>query len=420
MILKVGAQMKEEILVKLKMRKSYKSILSIIGLLIVLFIVIGVMYLFYDKVLASSIEANGVLSINYVDSKKFNVKDREEIKFSVTNESENITYFYITFNDVNGNGEYIIKHNNENILEGVLNSSDQIKSDYISLDAKETKDYVMEIKGDNKVEGKISVESTKETVVTFADTIIENNNVSSPLTKVGSEAATTDEGLIKSSDDIGISYYFRGNVQNNYVEFANMLWRIVRINGDGTIRLILNDVLEDIGNYYTEDDASFDFRSVNMNKYLNDWLNENLSDDLSYIASTKYCNDIVKDDNNDYMAYIRIMTNKIPTLNCLGESFNTNIGLLTIDEYVLAGAIPFESNNDFYLYNSNIKDPWYTMSGAKGDDKEIYMFMANTNGGILTNIEGKLYRKVRPVINIIRNVEVAGDGTINNPYTIIK
>ena len=42
-------------------------------------------------------------------------------------------------------------------------------------------------------------------------------------------------------DDYGISYYFRGNVQNNFVSFANMCWRIVRITGDGSIKLALYD-----------------------------------------------------------------------------------------------------------------------------------------------------------------------------------
>ena len=50
--------------------------------------------------------------------------------------------------------------------------------------------------------------------------------------------ATTDEGIYSAQDDYGTSYYFRGAVENNYVKFANKYWRIIRINGDGTIRLI--------------------------------------------------------------------------------------------------------------------------------------------------------------------------------------
>ena len=46
------------------------------------------------------------------------------------------------------------------------------------------------------------------------------------------------KGIYKAEDDLGNSYYFRGTVDNNYVKFANFYWRIIRINGDGTIRMI--------------------------------------------------------------------------------------------------------------------------------------------------------------------------------------
>lgn len=46
------------------------------------------------------------------------------------------------------------------------------------------------------------------------------------------------KGIYATEDDLGISYYFRGAVENNYVKFANFYWRIIRINGDGTIRMI--------------------------------------------------------------------------------------------------------------------------------------------------------------------------------------
>ena len=49
---------------------------------------------------------------------------------------------------------------------------------------------------------------------------------------------SSDVGLYKASDDYGDSYYFRGNIDNNYVEFAGYVWRIIRINGDGSIRMI--------------------------------------------------------------------------------------------------------------------------------------------------------------------------------------
>ena len=49
---------------------------------------------------------------------------------------------------------------------------------------------------------------------------------------------TTNGYLCKAKDAYGDSYYYRGNVTNNYVKFADKYWRIVRINGDGTVRVI--------------------------------------------------------------------------------------------------------------------------------------------------------------------------------------
>ena len=53
-----------------------------------------------------------------------------------------------------------------------------------------------------------------------------------------SKTATTDEGLFMTEDDDGPSYYYRGAVKNNFVSFAGFMWRIIRQNGDGSIRMI--------------------------------------------------------------------------------------------------------------------------------------------------------------------------------------
>ena len=67
-----------------------------------------------------------------------------------------------------------------------------------------------------------------------------NANVSVAQTTPGSEVSADTEAVLASTqDDYGTSYYFRGAVENNYVEYANMCWRIVRITGDGSIKLVL-------------------------------------------------------------------------------------------------------------------------------------------------------------------------------------
>ncbi len=54
------------------------------------------------------------------------------------------------------------------------------------------------------------------------------------------EPATTDEGVFEMEDDYGTSYYYRGAVTNNYVKFAGFYWRIIRVNGDGSLRIMYN------------------------------------------------------------------------------------------------------------------------------------------------------------------------------------
>ena len=44
-----------------------------------------------------------------------------------------------------------------------------------------------------------------------------------------------------NTEDNKMTYYFRGAVENNYVSFAGFMWRIVRINEDGSVRLIKRD-----------------------------------------------------------------------------------------------------------------------------------------------------------------------------------
>ena len=60
--------------------------------------------------------------------------------------------------------------------------------------------------------------------------------------KILSSTRNTTEALLASTvDDYGTSYYFRGAVKNNYVQFANKCWRIVRVTGDGAVKLILHN-----------------------------------------------------------------------------------------------------------------------------------------------------------------------------------
>ena len=98
-------------------------------------------------------------------------------------------------------------------------------------------------------EGSVVVSAVAETKLppwdnpedgTLLAAIKRDNIVTTPTTTPGSDTSSSTEAVLASTeDDYGTSYYFRGAVTNNFVEYANMCWRIVRVTGDGSIKLVL-------------------------------------------------------------------------------------------------------------------------------------------------------------------------------------
>ena len=188
------------------------------------------------------------------------------------------------------------------------------------------------------------------TVINLAETILAKNEVRAPITTPGAAISTASEALLASTeDDYGTSYYFRGAVKNNYVEFANKCWRIVRVSGDGSVKLILHndnptgaanpcdaannsasaafarysgETYKSAFNEKTDDNAYLGFMygaagatdyastHANTNKStiltnLETWYNNNISDYADKIADTVWCNDktIVKDTTYNPSSY---------------------------------------------------------------------------------------------------------------------
>ena len=97
----------------------------------------------------------------------------------------------------------------------------------------EVEDTYCKDNGFNRLSDCLLVMNNHEVSVETAKT-----NINAKGTPDFSKTATTDEGLFMSEDDEGASYYYRGAIKNNYVSFAGYTWRIIRRNGDGSIRMI--------------------------------------------------------------------------------------------------------------------------------------------------------------------------------------
>lgn len=404
------------------MRLVYKRSLTFIALLIIVIACIGIGYLFYDKVIHPETDVAVIdeLSVNYLDGSS--VISDGQYRFSVTNNGNTDVNYRITLTDIKGMSEdvtYILTSSNANITseEKHLEDGQNIVLDNILIGATDTQNFTLKVTNNTSTTFKINIDKTQDVEEYFYMTLLNQNEIKEASTLVGEEISTEDEGLISSSDDDGTTYYFRGNTINNYVSFAGLTWRIVRINGDGTVRLVLNDTAETLANYNTENEDYETFNQTDLFTSLTTYYDSTLSSYDKYIANTRFCSESGKTENT-YNAYTRIVTDKIPTFNCLGERYTSKIGLLSVDEIVFAGALYGKENTDYYLYNEEIENLWWTSSLSKSDNDYFYPFLVNEKGELVDNINGSLYRNFRPVISLNRNVIVTGSGTIDNPYTV--
>ena len=155
----------------------------------------------------------------------------------------------------------------------------------------------------------------KDVIVTSANTATTNSDTTrttmgTTVTEFTSVSGENEHVLNNAPDDYGTSYYFRGNVKDNYVTFANKTWRIVRINGDGSVRLVLdssagtsafNSSSNDnayIGYMYgTVGSTTYDATHKNINdstikQKVDKWYEDNLKTNYAnYLSDTLFCND---------------------------------------------------------------------------------------------------------------------------------
>ncbi len=409
------------------MRAKYKRTLFFIGVLIVMCGFVGVAYLFYDKVLSPETDVVVVeeLSVNFIDG--FKVNREGAFNFSVTNNGDKDIYYEIRYNELLGyqhNIKYSLVSQDAsiNISNATIDKDNNNLAVGILIPSRATQSFTFNVSGNTIASFNIEIRKVMDTDKYFYTTILSNNKVKkSSVTKVGEEIAETDEGLIEDIDDLGLTYYFRGNVQNNYVKIAESLWRIIRINGDGTVKLVLDENVSELANYHSDIENFESLKDASISTYLANYYESNLTEYDDYIINYKYCIETESISNTNeklYNGYTRLVTNKIPTFNCLGSLHSSKIGLLTADEVIYAGANFEKENKSYYLYNSKIENVWWTSSLAKASATVFYPFSVNSNGKVEYATSGMLYRNLRPTINLIRKTVVSGNGTKDNPYEI--
>ncbi len=291
-----------------------------------------------------------------------------------------------------------------------------------------------------------------------------------------SKVATTDEGIYSAEDDYGTSYYFRGAVTNNYVKFAGTYWRIIRINGDGTIRMVYDGTSKHKNGESSEDrqlaskskfntnyndnayvgfmygntgqsgDNAYTNTHANTNsstikRVLDTWYGKISEENQGYIADSIFCGDrTVYNDTDDYTGdgtgttktsygRYRLKSNKSPQLICpnkndkytvsdteKGNKALTNpVGLITADEVAMAGGVYNTTNTSYYLYTG--QDYW-TMSPSSFNGFSANVFGVYSNGALGGCTVSNSYR-VRPVINLKSDITFSdGNGSYDTPWIV--
>lgn len=241
-------------------------------------------------------------------------------------------------------------------------------------------------------------------------------------------------------------YFYRGNVNNNYVSFAGKTWRVLRINSDGSLRLILDGIISSSqyksSNTPTNNTIENAIQLINWEDstayaQLHTWYNNNIAAKYAdYVVESDYVFDTSYNSTTSsatssacyyFGPYLRVGLDANayqPTFSYTEESLiRDNIGLITADELLYAGAYWGSNNTSYFLYNSSISNDWWTMSPSFWDNSAHYkagMVVVDANGRMNDWPEGgntlMASLGLRPVISIRGDIQMTGDGTASNPY----
>ena len=249
-----------------------------------------------------------------------------------------------------------------------------------------------------------------------------------------------EKGLYVSNDTNSgeATYYFRGDVKNNYVKFANQTWRIIRINEDGTIRLILNGRIGNTTYKFNTVESSYAnmyySNSDNAKPTVDNWYKSNIVDKGydSFVSTETFCEQAKAKWASSYTSGSAIMavynTNYRSNFDCDSDGnnkgvLNSKVGLITYDEVVHAGGYYDISNSSYYLYNGSYH--MWTMSPSGFVPEYVAAGVWSVLDGVKVSCGDVRNRyALRPVINLKSDaLAIIEDpdqtpGTSSNPYVI--
>ena len=376
--------------------------------------------------------------------------DGENPTINITNETVDKTSIKVTVNgsdSYSGISQYKFSKDNGSNYETINTSEDTYTYTFNNLES--GTDYPIKVQVIDEA-GNIG-EISKE-ISTQAD--------SAGAYILASENAPTGQ----TTDWTGQTTYYYTGKPNNWVQFAGFWWRIIRINGDGSIRMIYQGTSANETGTGTQIQTSAFNSSSNHNRYvgymygssnsdynsthtnttsstikgiLDTWYSKNLASNSDKIdGNAGFCGDRrvssgtgIGTDYTLYQPYTRIINSR-PSLSCNkndiyttsgssnGNGVLTNpIGLISADEVMFAG-IPYYdngSNTNNYLYTGQT---YWTMSPFGYNVGYRAVVFSVASGGGLDGSSVYVTYGVRPVINLKSAITITGEGSIDKPFKI--
>lgn len=213
---------------------------------------------------------------------------------------------------------------------------------------------------------------------------------------VPNEYYENGKGLYYTTREDDRYYYYRGNVKNNYINFFDIEWRIVRINPDKSIRIMMSDSItsgkfnnssEDskyIGYMYGDSSSSYESSHENINdslikKTLDYAASQLPTEALNYLADNGFCFDRSVVSQNGYSRFdsdnadpeitakafeiVRYLNNSDYRLNDSAKGYGRNVTLYGNFYRALYGEPSLSCTN---------KNDLFTVSSSNGNGSLTY------------------------------------------------
>ena len=286
--------------------------------------------------------------------------------------------------------------------------------------------------GTNGKTAEATVKITVSNTVSLKSAILGTNNsnvIATDQTWTTSWQTSDQSGLYAQTVGSNKTYYFRGNPTNNYIKFAGKDYRILRVNEDGTIRIMLTSSIgtKAFNSTYNTYDKMY-YTNSELKTVVDNWFTTNITGDNAnkVVSGNYFCEAArVAYNTSKYTAGSATVTAKesyTPTFECITDGngkgvVTSKVGLVTYDEIIYAGGWYYVSglSYPYYLNSGNL---YWTMSPTGFYGNTIATAWTVSSDGNTGSYSVGGTRGVRPVLILSADTLVSGSGTESDPYIV--